>query len=111
MAGTVRRGRLRDSSTAPALGEEIERLVALDGFAVEHILSGELEAPVDYVGDSDEWVVLLTGLATLVVAGDEVELSAGEWLFLPAGTPHKLVRTAPGSSWLAVHWRQISPRR
>jgi mannose-6-phosphate isomerase-like protein (cupin superfamily) len=47
--------------------------------------------------------VLLSGNASLVVAGTDVELEAGDWLFLPAGVQHSVVSTAPGSSWLAVH--------
>jgi cupin 2 domain-containing protein len=106
-----RSGRLRDGGGAPARGEAVERLLVRDGLVVEQILSGELEAPVEYRQDDDEWVVLLAGAASLVVDGEDVELAAGDWLFLPAGTPHTLVRTEPGSSWLAVRSRQISPER
>jgi cupin 2 domain-containing protein len=111
VARGVARGRLPDAARAPAADEEVARLLELDGLVIEHILSGRLDAPVDYLQDEDEWVVLLAGSATLVVDGEDVELSAGEWLFLPAGTPHTLVRVEPGSSWLAVHARQTSPPR
>ena len=69
---------------------------------VEQILSGRLVAPVDYPGDVDEWVVVLTGHAQLEVAGTPVTLDAGEWVLLPAGTPHRLADTEPGTSWLTV---------
>jgi cupin 2 domain-containing protein len=96
------RGRLNEAATAPAAGEHVERLGALGGVVVEQILSGALDAPVDYDQPEDEWVVLLGGRATLVVAGETVELVAGDWLFLPAHLAHRLVETQPGSSWLAV---------
>jgi cupin 2 domain-containing protein len=96
------RGRLGDAAGAPASGEQVDRLAALGDVVVEQIRSGELAAPVDYVQDADEWVVLLSGRATLVVAGETVELGPGEWLFLPARVHHRLVETQPGSSWLAV---------
>jgi cupin 2 domain-containing protein len=97
------RGRLRDGASAPASGEAVERLVALPGVEIEQILSGALDAPLDFQQVHDEWVVLLSGSASLVVAGADVELEAGDWLFLPAGVQHRVASTAPGSSWLAVH--------
>jgi cupin 2 domain-containing protein len=97
------RGRLRDGASAPASGEAVERLVALPGVEIEQILSGALDAPLDFQQVHDEWVVLLSGSASLVVAGADVELEAGDWLFLPAGVQHRVASTTPGSSWLAVH--------
>jgi cupin 2 domain-containing protein len=97
------RGRLRDGAAAPASGEAVERLLVLPGVEVEQILSGTLDAPLDFRQEHDEWVVLLAGGARLVVAGEDVELEPGDWLFLPARVEHRVVETAPGSSWLAVH--------
>jgi cupin 2 domain-containing protein len=99
----VRRGRLRGPGTGPRTGERVEPLVELDGLRVEHISSGELAGPVDYRQDEDEWVVLLAGAATLELRGERLELTPGDWLFLPAGVPHRLLATAAGSSWLAVY--------
>ena len=96
-------GQLRDGASAPHSGEHVERLLEVRGVVVEQILSGSLEAPVDYRQEHDEWVVLLAGRASLVVDGENVELNAGDWLFLPARVEHTLVATAPGSSWLAIH--------
>ena len=103
MADRWLRGRLRAGATAPAAGERDERLLDRHGVVIEQILSGTLEASADYRQEDDEWVVLLEGHATLVVDGENVELHAGEWLFLPAQVEHTLVATSPGSSWLAVH--------
>ena len=103
MAENWLRGRLGDAGGAPATGELVEQLAAFGGVVVEQIRSGALGAPIDYEQADDEWVLLLTGAATLTVAGKTVELVAGDWLFLPAGLPHRLVRTQPGSSWLAVY--------
>ena len=96
------RGRLGDPAGAPAAGERAERLASFGSVRVEQIRSGTLAAPVDYEQSEDEWVVLLAGAAVLVVAGEAVELAPGDWVFLPAGLPHRLVETQPGSSWLAV---------
>ncbi len=77
-------------------------MAVVSGVVVEHILSGELEAPAGYLQDHDEWVVVLAGGASLTVDGNSIHLSAGEWLLLPRGTPHQLESTMPGTSWLAV---------
>ena len=97
------RGRLRGGAEAPASGEAVERLLVLQGIAIEQILSGTLDAPLDFRQEHDEWVVLLAGSADLVVAGKDVALEPGDWLFLPAHVEHRVVSTARGSSWLAVH--------
>jgi len=96
------RGRLGDAAGAPAMGERLDRLAAFANVVVEQISSGALAAPVDYEQDEDEWVVLLDGRASMVVAGEPVELEPGDWLFLPARVRHRLVETQPGTRWLAV---------
>jgi quercetin dioxygenase-like cupin family protein len=97
------RGRLAPSADAPGVGELVTPLAELPRATVEQILSGSLAGPVSFEQDHDEWVVLLEGGAKLVVDGTELELQAGDWLLLPAGCPHTLVETQPGTSWLAVH--------
>ena len=101
------RGRLLDASAAPETGESVLRLAEMNGLVIEHILSSALDEPVDYDQDHDEWVVLLEGAAELDVSGERVSLVRGDWLLLPRRTRHRVVRAAPGTSWLAVH----GPRR
>jgi len=103
MPESWRRGRLRGGADAPAAGEQLHSLLELPGVVVEQILSGTLPQAVEYRQAHDEWVVLLEGRAALVIEGEDVDLQAGDWLFLPGGVEHRLVSTAPGSSWLAVH--------
>lgn len=101
-ATPVRRGRLADGSAAPGVGERAREIVRVRNLVVEQILSGVVE-PTDYLQDQDEWVVVLAGGATLDIDGAPCELTAGDWVLLPAGTPHRVARTVPGTSWLAVH--------
>jgi uncharacterized cupin superfamily protein len=96
-------GRLAKPSEAPREGERVTRLVELPTVTVEQILSGALSAPVSFEQAHDEWVLVVEGRARLLVEGTELELGAGEWLLLPAGCPHTLLETEPGTSWLAVH--------
>jgi mannose-6-phosphate isomerase-like protein (cupin superfamily) len=98
------KGSLHSASAAPGEGETTAELVHSGGVAIEQILSGELAAPVDYCQEDDEWALVIEGSATLEVEGESIELGAGDWILLPAGVPHRLVRTSPGTSWLTVRW-------
>jgi cupin 2 domain-containing protein len=97
------RGRLPSDVEAPELGERSEEIARIDGTVIEHIVSGNLAAPVDYDQAHDEWVVVLDGAAILQVQGELVNLSSGDWILLPAHVPHRLVDTLPGTRWLALH--------
>ena len=65
------------------------------------VLSGEVE-PRGYLQGEDEWALVLSGGAALEIDGATVELAPHDWVFLPAGTPHRVLRTEPGTSWITV---------
>jgi cupin 2 domain-containing protein len=48
-------------------------------------------------------VVVLEGAAVVEVDGERLDLAPGDWVLLPAGVPHSVVRTEIGTNWLAVH--------
>jgi mannose-6-phosphate isomerase-like protein (cupin superfamily) len=95
-------GRLHSPDAAPKTGELTHRLAEMGPVVVDQILSGRLDGPVDYRQDTDEWVVVLDGSATLDVDGHSMHIGTGDWVLLPAGTAHTLVETQPGTSWLTV---------
>ncbi len=105
MGKPLRRGRLEPASAAPRHGERFVTLADLGGASVEQILSGELVEQPSFEQAHDEWVLVVEGRARLRVAGEELELLAGEWVLLPTGCPHTVLETEPGTSWLAVHGR------
>ena len=79
-------------------------MTSADGrVVVEHILSGRVDGPTDHLEVRDEWVAVLAGGAVLDVGGETVELAVCDWVLLPAGVPHRVVRVDEGTSWLAVH--------
>jgi cupin 2 domain-containing protein len=96
-------GRIEPGSSAPATGERVVPLLETGGVAIEQILSGALSEPLAFDQDHAEWVLVLEGAARLLVDGRETELAAGDWLLLPAGCPHTVLETEPGTSWLALH--------
>jgi Cupin domain len=97
----VVRGRLTDA--VPVAGESFHPLADLGTTRVEHIVSSDTPDPGEQVQGWDEWVVVLRGAARLDLAGVEVDLGAGDWLLIPAGTPHRVLSTQGGTHWIAVH--------
>lgn len=95
----------------PAVGEIFEELVCRAGVRIERIVSSSAPEPILYDQPHDEWVLLLRGEARLWLAGDEVGLTAGDSLFIPAGTPHRVLATSadPECVWVAVHIGRDAP--
>lgn len=94
---------LYEDALPPATGERFDTLLSHQGLVIERIVSTSKIESQEYVQEQDEWVVLLTGEAILEVAGREVPMRAGDYLFLPARTPHTVQQVSDGALWLAVH--------
>ncbi|MGH8075837.1 MAG: cupin domain-containing protein, partial [Lysobacter sp.] len=84
-------------------GERFETLLAHKNLVIERIVSSATVTPIEYVQPQDEWVAMLRGEATLELAGETIQLHSGDFLFLPASTPHTVRRVSDGALWLAVH--------
>jgi cupin 2 domain-containing protein len=97
----------------PAAGEVFEDLLKRGPVRIERIVSSASPEPVLYDQPQDEWVLLLQGEARLWVAGRELVLRAGDSLFLPARTPHRVLATSSNRLcvWLAVHIEGAAPGR
>jgi cupin 2 domain-containing protein len=105
----LRRGSLFASPAEPPAGEAFEPLLSGAAFRLERIVStGQATPPGEwYDQEADEWVVLLSGSATLRFdkPDETLELTAGDWVFIPAHRWHRVERTAAEgeSVWLALH--------
>jgi len=106
---SIQRGNLFVAAQPPAAGEHFETLASLPGARIERILSSAAPGLDTYDQAHDEWVVLLSGEARLEVAGEVLELRAGDHVLLPARTPHRVLATSHGALWLAVHCSQPQP--
>ena len=77
---------------------------------IERIVSaGHSSAPSDwYNQEQNEWVVLLSGSATLSFEkADDIQLQPGDHILIPAHTKHRLKHTSPDEEtiWIAVHFK------
>jgi cupin 2 domain-containing protein len=93
---------------SPTQNEFIDILADGSGGRIERIVShGHTTRPGEwYDQDTDEWVVVLRGEATLEWKnGDVTELRTGDWLLIPAHRQHRVASTSddPPCVWLAVH--------
>jgi cupin 2 domain-containing protein len=88
-----------------AEAEAFENLLQCRNVTIERIQSPAGTQTEMFSQEQDEWVCLLQGQAQLEMAGESIRLAAGEVLFIPAGTPHRVLSTSdrPTCIWLAVH--------
>ena len=98
----LERGSL-DRSPSPLGGEHFRELARVQNVVIEEIVSSALPDSVEYRQPHDEWVVVLAGTARLDIDGSEVVLGMGEWVLIPALMRHRVLDTASGTRWLAVH--------
>jgi cupin 2 domain-containing protein len=108
MAAPGERGNLFADLATPGGSERFDELLVRRGVRIERIVStGQATPPGEWYDQAgDEWVVLLTGRATLLFdGGARVELGPGDWLLIPAHARHRVEATSvdPPCVWLAIH--------
>src|SRR5262245_11784786 len=99
----MQRGNLFNDAAPPRESERVDALLTHRNLVIERIISSADFASREYVQSQDEWVVLLKGEAILQIGGQRVSLAAGDYVFLPARTPHTVEQASSGALWLAVH--------
>lgn len=98
-------GNLFTRLPSPATGEAFEAILRRRNLVIERIVSSDRPEPTLYDQAQDEWVLLVQGHATLELAGEALSLGPGDYLFIPAHSPHRVLSTShePPCLWLAVH--------
>lgn len=90
--------------------EEIfEELFKNPNLKIERIVSNGQTTEIDkwYEQKTAEWVVLLQGEAQLQYEdGKEINLKAGDYVFIPSMEKHRVsyTSTEPPCIWLAIHF-------
>jgi cupin 2 domain-containing protein len=97
---------LFDNAAPPTTGERFEPLLQCRNLVIERICSSTVIAPNHYVQAQDEWVLLVQGTAKIEIDGKTESLKSGDYVFLPANTPHGVKEVSDGALWLAIHLHQ-----
>ena len=111
-----RESRLHDDNLLqeawPSRGGESERiLLEGDRWWLTLINSNEASTPSgEWMSqETFEWVLLLRGSARIRCENppEEIDLSVGDYWFIPPHRRHRVERTdpEPGTLWLTLHWR------
>ncbi|BAQ60679.1 hypothetical protein GM3708_1085 [Geminocystis sp. NIES-3708] len=94
-------------SNTPSLitGEIFSELLKCRNVVIQKIVSSDKPDHIIYNQPQDEWVILLQGKATLQLENNIINLTSGDYLFIPANTCHQVTKTStnPYCIWLAVH--------
>jgi cupin 2 domain-containing protein len=98
-----RSGNFFAEASTPQEGERFDMLLSHRNLRVERIISSSRITAHAYVQPQDEWVMLVRGQARLQVGAKPIDLNEGDYVFLPAGTPHSVENASEGAMWLAVH--------
>jgi cupin 2 domain-containing protein len=91
------------NASPPTTGERFESLLQYKNLVIERIASSSDIPPNRYVQVQDEWVMLVQGTAEVEIDGETKKLQSGDYVFLPAHTPHCVKKVSEGALWLAVH--------
>lgn len=94
---------LFDDAIPPANGERFDALLQHKNLVIERISSSTNIPQTQYVQAQDEWVLLVKGAAEIEIDGKTESLKPGDYVFLPANTPHCVRKVSEGTLWLAVH--------
>jgi len=108
-------GNLLENLPGPGAEEEFFTLAEFRGARIERIVSTGQASPPGFWYDQEqaEWVMLLSGSASLLLEGEEAPriLRPGDYVEIPARMKHRVEWTdaKEPTVWLAVHARAPYP--
>ncbi len=95
---------LLEIENLPKLDSEIfKTLLKHKNIEIKKIISNTLKTPQKFIQKEDEFIVLLKSCAKIEINGEIKKLKTGDFLFIPANTPHTLLKTKKTAIWLAIH--------
>ena len=83
--------------------EFFETVLKHKNVEIKKIISNTLKTPKTFCQKEDEFVILLKGCAKIEINGEIKKLKSGDFLFIPANTPHTLLKTKKTAVWLTIH--------
>ena len=106
MTRELKTGNLFAAGENTATAEKFLTLLQSDNVKIERIISRNHSSPLGFWYDQpeNEWVMVVRGAAVVEFAsGEIVEMSEGDYLFIPRHVRHRVARTSDMTIWLAVH--------
>ncbi len=97
-------------------GEDFSELLNCRNVVIERIVSSDQAKSATfsdrpdnkvYNQEQDEWVILIKGEAQLRINDDIVKLKAGDYLFIPAQTPHQVLVTSSNCLQQFSFWEKM----
>ncbi|MET0076731.1 MAG: cupin domain-containing protein [Candidatus Thiodiazotropha lotti] len=87
--------------------ETLETLLNRKNVTIERILSPPNSVTEVLQQPHDEWISILQGSAKLEMDDRQHNLHRGDYVMIPANTPHRVLTTShqPHCIWLTVHIR------
>ena len=98
-----------DNIPASIHKEIVETLIETDDVKIERIVSKGQSSPKGFWYDQDEneWLIVLKGSAKLLFENNElIQLSAGDYINIPAHKKHRVEWTDPETEtiWLTIFY-------
>jgi len=87
----------------PIVGESFETLLEKKNVTIKRIVSSSKIDQEIMIQEEDEWFILISGAATVVIDEEEVALKSGDYCFVKRKTAHRLIAVKEGTIWLAIH--------
>jgi cupin 2 domain-containing protein len=108
LSNNMKKGNLFDIKDVEGNIDEIIQPLAEGSVRIERIVSHGQITPKNgwFDQESDEWVVLLQGIATILLEDErEIHLTPGDYMLIPAHQKHRVTYTSssPACVWLAIH--------
>ena len=92
-----------DNSHPPKEGEVFETLLEKKNVTIKRILSSSKIDQEVMIQEEDEWFIVISGSATIVIEDEKIVLACGDYCFVSRKTVHRLIDVEEGTIWLAVH--------
>ncbi len=91
------------NSKPPIVGESFETLLEKKNVTIKRIVSSSKIDQEVMIQEEDEWFIMISGEATIMIEDEHVALKSGDYCFVKRKTVHKLIKVKEGTIWLAVH--------
>ncbi len=91
------------NSVPPKEGESFETLLKNKNVTIKRIVSSSKIDQQTMIQEEDEWFIMISGEACMMIDNKKVVLASGDYCFVKRNIPHRLIDVQEGTIWLAVH--------